>query len=127
MPTHTGTHHFRTQTDAQRYYATYGETLADVLKKIKEGAIAIGPPLGYDTTLSATYVNKEGRYVLVTMSADEARANVRYKVKKFRENTRGGRTIHRNLTLAEAVAYCSGPASIGTEAGNRWSYGREKE
>jgi len=125
MTTHTGTHYFRTLTDAQRYYATYGETLAGVRKKIAEGAIEIGSPK-YDSGLSAAYINSEGRYVLVTMDAAELRANARYKVRLFRQNKKA-RTVHSGLTLAQAEAYCSGPGSTGYENGVRWFYGREKE
>jgi len=126
MTTHTGTHHFRTQRDAQRYYAIYNETLAAVRKKIEEGVIAIGPPTGYDTTAKAVYVNNVGRYMFVEMSAAEVRANERYKVIRFHQKKKA-RTVHSNLTLAEAEAYCSGPASTGYENGMRWFYGRTRE
>lgn len=61
--TTTGTHHFRSMDDAVRYYATYGDDLAEVQRKLDTGEIAIGKPRVWNGRLISEWiVDEDGRY-----------------------------------------------------------------
>lgn len=58
-----GTHHFTSIARACKYHEPYGYDKEDVLLKLKEGEIAIGPPvMGAGESMT---INDEGRYVIV--------------------------------------------------------------
>lgn len=60
--TTTGTAHFLSLRAAVRYYATYGYSVGDVVKKLSEGAICLGRPrLKAGQALG---INAEGRYTI---------------------------------------------------------------
>ena len=56
-----GTCHFVSRDAALKYYATYGQTSADVDGSIRQGNIAIGPP-DLKPGFALAGVNEDGRY-----------------------------------------------------------------
>ena len=61
-----GTHHFRTESAAKRYFNRQGDG-ADVQLKIAEGAIAVGPPDMTKWPLGATWSwDGDGRALVET-------------------------------------------------------------
>jgi hypothetical protein len=113
MATIIGTHHFKNEAAAFRYYSAHeGEyTLAAIRAKLKEGAIAIGPPACKHDGTDAYYL-KEGRFYIVRADNRAEGEDRSYTIKKFRQD-RKGRVIQRGLTLIEARAYVEDEARTG--------------